>query len=1144
MMRELLRSGLLPRITLTLIFASAAVLHAQDYRAKVQGTVNDSTGAVIAGSQVTLSNVKTGISTRKTTNDSGQYIFDFVEPGTYTLIAEQTGFARFQQENFTVQVRADITINPVLSAGGIAEQVTVAEAVVAVKFNTSGVDLTIDRKMLTDLPILGRNPFRLALLDPSVVDRGWGANNPFDMWGAQTIDVGGGTNGKLDLLLDGSPLGMTNKASYSPPMDAVQEFTVQTNSVDAEFGNSAGGTMSLSMASGTNQVHGTAYYFGRNPSLNAVSDAISRTPNSVRNHIGGATVGHPIVKNKLFSFTAWEQWSTRDPRLNIRTMPTAREREGDFSQSFNADGGLRTIYDPWTTTLDASGNVVRTPFPGNVIPRNRMDPTALRIMQDIWQPNNAGDDITGVNNFKESYTWTSKYWNFSNRTDFNINDKWKVFGRYSQFRNLIDESHTVDTRAMPKDEGGAMYALNIMGDAVYLMSSSTVLNLSGSYSSIQDDYFSESAAVTEDDLAGLWSNRWFSPYTKDLPAIYYPGVNVGDASFGHRFFWIEHPKNSSLQAKLVHTRGRHDVKTGLTFRRNFGLINYPDPMTFNFGAALTADTFLNPDTSLSGDPYATFLLGALEGSSQAQYISPHELKVDSYGAYVQDDFRLNPRITLNLGLRYEYETAPTDRLNRISRSLDLSSPVPEMQGANAPKIPAEVTAIASIPYQWNGAWAFASDENRGMFKTSKQSFMPRVGVAIRLTDESSLRAGYARSVIPVSQTQPFQTTALRLYGSTARTLAAPPLTGVPQATLADPFPASNPLVLPTGSSLGRYQNLGDPADFPAADLRTGVRERINVSFQQQILGGFVADVTYFLNLGYNLPYSKVLNLSDPQLGYTYKTALSRTVPNPFFQYLTPELFPGQLRNRETVSIGSLLNPYPHYGTLRQTLTPGVKNRYQSVQFRLQRTYTHGASLLWAYNYNREQNYEFFNADDQFAGRFTYIDGFLPRHRMNIAGSYDLPFGKDRPYLSDLHPVVNGILGGWSLSGIFNYNSGQFVRFGAAVVEGDPAIDNPTRDRYWDTSKFKGPLPAFTPRTNPWQYPGVTGPRFMNVDATLSKFFPLSGRTRLEVKMEAYNLTNSFMAAMPNANVTSSLFGRSTGQLNRGRELQYTLRLHF
>ncbi len=1144
MNRELRRIRLFGSIALTLILAYAGALHAQDYRAKVQGNVTDSSGGIIAGSEVTLSNVKTGVSVKKTTNDSGQYIFDLVEPGTYTLTAEQPGFSNFMQENFTVQVRADITIDPVLRVGGAAEQVTVSDTVVGVKFNSSGVDLTIDRKMLTDLPILGRNPFRLALLDPSVVDRGWGANNPFDMWGAQTIDVGGGTNGKIDLLLDGAPLGMTNKASYAPPMDAVQEFTVQTNSVDAEFGNSAGGVMSVSMVPGTNELHGTAYYFGRNPKLNAVSDAISRTPNFVRNHIWGGTVGNPIVKNKLFTFTAWEQWRTKDPRLNLRTMPTDLERVGDFSQSRNADGGLRTIYDPWTTTLDASGRVTRQPFAGNVIPQNRLDPTAVRFMQDIWKPNNPGDDITGVNNFKESYTWMTDYWNFSNRTDFNLSDKWRFFGRYSQFKNLIDESHTVDTPAMPKDEGGAMYALNIAGDAVYVMNSSTILNLSGSYGSIQDDYFSESAAVTEEDLAGFWPKRWFAPYTKDLPAIYYPGVNIGDASFGHRFFWIEHPKNASLQGKLVHTRGRHNLKTGLVYRRNFGLINYPDPMTFNFGPALTADTFLSPDTSLSGDPYATFLLGALDANSQAQYISPHELRVNTYAAYVHDDFKLSQRITLNLGMRLEYETAPVDRLDRISRYLDLDNPIPEMQGANAPKIPAEVTAIANIPYQWNGAWVFASDDHRGMFDTSKISFMPRAGIAIRLTDTSSLRAGYARYVIPVSQTQPFQTTAIRLYGYTARTFVEPPLTGIPQARLSDPFPASNPLVLPTGKSLGRYQNLGDSADFPNQDLRTGVRERMNLSYQQQLPGGFVGDVTYFLNLGYNLPYSRVLNLTDPQLGYTHKTALARTVPNPFYQYLTPDKFPGQLRNRQFVTVGNLLNPYPHYGTLRETLTDGVKNRYQSVQLKLQKPFTKSLSLLWAYNYNREQNYEFFNSDDQYAERFTYIDNFLPRHRMTIAGSYDLPFGAGRPYLSNIHPVVNGVLGGWSMSGIFSYNSGQFIRFGSALVEGDPAIDNPTRERYWGVSKFKGPLPAFTPRTNPWQYPGVTGPRFANIDATLSKFFPVTERVRLELKMEAYNLTNSFMASLPNANVTSSLFGRSTGQANRGRELQYTLRLHF
>ena len=336
-----------------------------------------------------------------------------------------------------------------------------------------------------------------------------------------------------------------------------------------------------------------------------------------------------------------------------------------------------------------------------------------------------------------------------------------------------------------------------------------------------------------------------------------------------------------------------------------------------------------------------------------------------------------------------------------------------------------------------------------------------------------------------------------------------------------------------------------PPDFPAQDLQTGVRERINVSFQKQIFGRFVADASYFLNIGYNLPYSKVLNLMDPQIGYTHKTALSRTVPNPFYQYLTPELFPGQLRSRASVSVGSLLNPYPHYGSLAQTLTPGVNNRYQAIQLRLQRPFLNGFSLLWAYNYNREQNYEFFNADDQYADRFTYIDGFLPRHRMNTAGSLRAAVRK-RPLLSfGCSPDRK-----WRLRRLVDERHLQ-LQLGAVRALRSGRRGRGSSDRQSHTGPllgyfqvFKGPLPAFTPRTNPWQYPGVTGPRFMNVDATLSKFFPIAEQIRLEFKMEAYNLTNSFMASMPNVNVTSSLFGRSTGQANRGRELQYTLRLHF
>jgi hypothetical protein len=1132
-------------ITVALAFLTvlAFSISGQDYRAKVQGIVTDATQAVVIGAKVTLTNVNTGIAVTKTSGQNGFYLFDFVEPGTYTLSVEQRGFNKLVQENILVQVRADITVNPVLAVGNVSEQVTVSEQVSALQFNTSTMDLTVDRKMLTELPILARNPFTLAMLDPAVVNRYWTDRNPFYMWSSSAIDVGGSTSGQNDLLLDSAPLMMTNKGSYAPPMDAVQEFTVQQNSVDAESGFSAGGVLSLSLKSGTNDIHGTAYYFGRNPALNAVASAVSHQPNEVRNHIWGGTVGNPIKKNKLFTFTSWEQWRTKTPRLNVETLPTSLERTGDFSQSKNAAGALRTIYDPWTTQFNpATSTATRTPFPNNVIPSDRVDATAKRIMQDVWQPNNPGDDVTGVNNFKESYYLGTSYWNLSNRTDWNISDKWRVFGRYSQFRNTIDETHSIQSPAIPRWDGGAMYALNIAGDSVYMLRPNMVLEFSGSYGSIHDDYDDPTGKMTSQTLTSIWPNRWFTPYTKDLDPVYYPNMIVGDATFGHGFWWVEHPKNASFRAKLGQNMGKHDLKYGFEYRRAFGYISYPSPWTFNFNSALTADTFIQPNTALSGSPYATFLLGALDSDSQAQYIAPHQPRISSYAGFVQDDIKLTRRLTLNLGLRYEYSGPITDANNVISRYLDLSDPVPEMQ-STPPSIPAAVTSIANIPYKWNGAWYFADGSHRAIFQTSKRGFMPRAGLALKVNDKTALRLGYARYVIPVGMTQPFQSS-FPIYGYTASTTVAPSLEGIPGGQLSNPFPATNPLILPTGSSLGRYQNLGSSATWEAQDFNTGTSDRINLSVQRQLPLQFNMDVTYFLNLGHNLPYTLQLNQMNPQLSYTYKGLLDQSVANPFYNYLTPTTFPGQLRNQQTVTVGSLLTPYPQYGSLGQINTPGRIDHYQALQMRVQRQFSKGLSFLWAYNYNRESSEEYFNAPDQYANRFTFIDSSNPRHRMNIAGTYELPIGKGHALLAKPNPVVNAVLGGWSTSWIFTYNSGDFLRFGQMIVNGDPAISHPTRSRYFNTAAFAPPAP-YTPRTNPWQFPGVTGPRMGNLDATLSKFFPLKGeRLRLEFRMEAYNLSNSFMASDPSTDVYSSLFGRSTGQANLGRQMQYTLRLHF
>ena len=260
---------------------------------------------------------------------------------------------------------------------------------------------------------------------------------------------------------------------------------MQQNSVDAEFGHSAGGTMSVAVKSGTNEIHGTAYYFGRNPALNAVQNPITRTPNFIRNHIWGGTVGAPVIKNKLFTFVAYEGWRTKEPRDTLRTMPTDLERIGDFSRSLNRAGGLRTIYDPATTVLNVATNTAtRQPFPNNMIPASRIDPTAARIMKDLWGPNGPGDDLAGSNNFKASYPWPMKNWNFSNRTDWNISDNLKVFGRYSRFKTILDQGNYTpnNSPAMPNDNGGIMNSRNVAGDLVYTMSPTTVFNFRVSYS--------------------------------------------------------------------------------------------------------------------------------------------------------------------------------------------------------------------------------------------------------------------------------------------------------------------------------------------------------------------------------------------------------------------------------------------------------------------------------------------------------------------------------------------------------------------------------------------------------------------------------------------------------------------------------------
>ena len=1141
---------------LALLVVLAGIANGQaEYRARVQGLVTDPSQASIVAAKVTLKNVNTGVETAKETDTAGRYLYDFVLPGTYTLTVEATGFNRFVQENVTVLTRGDVTVNAQLKVGALAETITVTEEIAQLQTTTATMTTTVQGNMLRDIPILARNPFTLALLNPAVINQysDIAHRNPFYMWGSNGLDIGGRTGGKNDMLLDGSPLGVSARGSYMPSMDGVQEVAVQQNALDSEFGFSAGGTLNVSMKAGTNDYHGTGYYFGRNPKLNAMTNRISRGKSVVKNQIWGGTVGGPIKKNKLWFYQTYEQWKSTQPQNHTSTAPTDLERTGDFSKTFTPDGAVRAIYDPYTTIFDSVNNIVtRTPFPGNILPKNRINPTGQKAVNDVWKPTNPGDNITGVNNVRLAYPWWLKYWNISTRVDYDINEKMRMYARFSKYETRLDNPNWGGTIAVPSDNGGLMDALQPAIDFLWMLSPRTTVNMRYGAVYVEDDYDSGWAKVPESVWAGLWPNKWYEPVLKGLPGIYYPRFSFsgnGGLSTGFASWWLVRGRSHNGNLNVTHDTGRHHLKAGWMLRYQYDQNGAPGPGSFTFNSVDTGSSWLSYSATRSGSAYASALLGVLNGGN-AQMTPMVDSHQQLWSFFFQDDVKLTRRVTLNLGLRYELETAPSEYSRMYSRYLDLTNPIPEF--ANPPKMPAEVTSIYKGTYKWNGAWVFTDDSHPGVFNSQKKVFLPRIGAAIRINDQTAVRVGFARYSVPWITIYP-ETNNWPKDGYARSTGIFGPLVGMPRATIDNPFTADNPLQVPVGKSLGRYTHLGEGATFFPQDMIHPINDRINVSFQRQLPMRIMTDTTFFTNLGRNVQdssmwggdYNYNLNQVDPNYGYTYKGQADVTVPNPFYNLLGADKMPGSLRTQQRVSVSSLLRTYPQYGGLTERFLRDKDSHYYSLQFKAEKPVSKGLAFTFGYNYSHETRDEFWDNIATFSKTFTMIDTRAPRHYVRLAGTYELPIGRGRQYLSNANRIVDAIVGGWATSHIFMWNGGPLLNFGTMLASGNPQIDNPTRSKYFDTSKFVI-NPPYTPRTNPWYYDGLRGFGFWQWDATAVKYFKVTERVKFELRMEFYNFPNSFMPSQPDLGVTSSNFGKSTGIAggNYGREIQYTGRIHF
>ncbi|HZT33052.1 MAG TPA: carboxypeptidase-like regulatory domain-containing protein [Bryobacteraceae bacterium] len=1140
--------------SVVLLLLCSAFCLAQEYRGRIEGIVTDQTKAVIPGATVTLLNIKTGIKTVRQTSDTGLYLFDLVDPGTYTVTVEAAGFSKFTQENIVVQTRGDVTVNASLATGTVQENVTVEATPVAVQFNTTNQDMTIDSTMAQETPRFDRNPFKLSLLAPEAINTR-GEVLPFLSWSANSVDLGGGTNLKNDLQIDGSPVGMGHKFSYPPNMDAVQEVIVSQNSVDAEQGHSAGGVITMTTKAGTNEWHGDAFYLGRYPWLDAEADRTRFSLNAQRQHTIGGTLGNPIKKNKLFNFFSIEYWKVGSPGSYVTTVPTSLEQQGNFSQSYNINGGIRSVYDPFTTQVRPDGSVSRTPFPGNIVPASRFDPLSVSFMKNFWAPNNPGDNITGVNNFKKGYVDSWKYVNFADRVDYNINDKWKVYGRVGYY-------HTTDIAGNPTPNSSPLYqptgsyrtATQVAGDAVWTINARTVAEFHGDYHNVADAYVS--TPLGSNGWQQFWPNsNWFQPYFENSPGlpVYYPDLVIGGAGYGGRgFYWDQRPKGEAFSGKISQQRGSHYLKAGLEFRRSWGPVFVSNTSQFFFNTAVTADTFSNPNTALVGDQWATFLLGALDNQTE-MVGGPVPVPITNFwGMFIQDDWKLNSRITLNLGLRNEYESAWHDAAHNLSQAMDLTAPVPEMQ-QNPPPMPALATQLVGGPnfYQWTGAWRFTTSGHPGMWDPPALALAPRIGAAIRIDDKTALRVGYARYVIPteynftaapVAGFEDINFLEPPFFGMTGYQFAAPLLNGVPQETISNPFPASNPLLPNFGPVNGKAlgTNVGRGGEnllwYPQ-NFQKAYNDRININFQRQLPQGFVAGVTWFMNFGHQ-HYTKELNAINPSIYQQYannSNFLNQTVANPFYHYLNTTLIPGPLYNQQQVPLSSLLVPYPQYGPLYEIGACCAGERYNQLQLKVQRAFANGFNFLFTYVYIRERS-EINNFNDltYYTNAFQWQDSNQPRHRLNILGTYELPIGKGRKYLASAPRALDALVGGWKITPVLQFISGDFPQFGNMLVTGNPCVSSPTPQAWFNTSVFK-PIPTntYVLRSNPLQYDCLTGPSFWDLDANLAKEFRLFERFRAELKMTAYNALNNLNRADPVTNIYSSTFGQALYQGSPG-----------
>lgn len=1166
------------RIRITSVFMILGLLASaglgQDPRGTIIGIVTDASNAAIPGATVEVTNKAMGTKLALTTNEAGVYSAPFLIPGVYLVGVDMAGFKRFLREDIEVRVNDRIEVNARLEVGTAEQSITVVGETPLLNTESASLGAVVDARRVTELPIPHGNPYFLIGLAAGVsFTRDPRLDRPFEPTHIVGYAMDGTRANRSDVTIDGAVSTATANngeviSSYVPPADIVQEFKVQTATFDAAFGQTEGGVTNISIKSGTNEFHGTGYYTNMTPKLFA-NDYFANRSNIARPdffyHRYGSSLGGPIRIPKLINgrnrtFFQWGMEGIREgrPRNNgTPTVPTEAMRGGDFSRLLSANSSFQ-IYNPFTRRAIAGGRFEQDPFPGNRIPASLFNPVAKKVL-DTYYPNPLQTgNADGTNNYlRPELMEEAAYLSNTVRVDHNVTDANRLYVRYSWY----DRTSTYNDYFNNDSTGTFFWFISkaAVFDDVWTLGPTTVLNVRYGYNRFirKTDGKQKNIGFDQTSLGFPASfNDLTSPDIRRFPRFDIAGYQ-GTAQGGEN-----RPNDThNITATVSKMQSKHSLRAGMEFRsyretsRFFG---NDQTGRFIFDATWTRGPRDDSPTSPSqlGQSVASFLLGLPTAASHIVRADSYAEQSNSYSLFIHDDWKVSRRLTLNLGLRWEYDGALTERFNRSVRNFDVNYSQPFEAAARAAYAASPTPEVPASQFTTRGGLTFAGlgGEPRALYSVPKTNIMPRLGLAYQLGTKTVLRGGYGifYGFLGQRRGDVVQT------GFSRNTPFVPTLNNglTFTNTLTNPFPEG--VLPPVGAGQGYQTFVGNSVTFFNPEPLRPYMQRWQFGFQRELGHGYVGELSYVGNRGtaieigqnYNatpLQYlSQNLLRDNDRINY-----LSANLPNPL-RGILPTGASGVFLNAN-LPRERLLRPFPHFDAVNASRFDGY-SWYHSMQFSMERRSSKGYTLGASYTFSKfMQASETLNTNDP---RPVEALSDLDRpHRFVFNGIWELPFGKGQRWAPAMHPVLNGLLGGWQLSGVYTYQTGAPINFGNIIFLGnlqDILLPDGQRtvERWFNTDAGFERRAAFQPASNVrWFAPRFSFLRADNIsnyDLSLTKNTRVRERLNIQFKAEFLNAFNHPLFPSPNTTPTSGAFGQAVAstQANYPRRTQLTAKFLF